>query len=532
MHFSFLEAFIKSQGNGFFGRYAQRSSYADLEVLMKTVHVEDASELASSPFRYLLYCAGCHRSITPLTPAVDTNPVASKSAESSEEKSATCLKMVMDGPIGVPRMGVMAAFHGLEFHINPVVFRALHGFAMAATAPKASASSGNSHTLTTISDASPNGFPPDFHSLDEYYKDGEETGLCSVFSGLPIKSPVHNQMQAIALSPTSPSHPSSSSNVNTQGEGNNEGERKNNLLLFFEKLTSQLLPLSAMFQNQVARNDSVIIDVQLESCGVQFLDPGGTVGVLLLPDATVCTSVPCATSSGEESWEIVVVSSDLQLKGTHWASGNIKEDPVGSFSFGPSATLDVRVRKSENGNLDVVIQIRNAQVVLLADYLAGLIQYFDSSHWTSQSKSNSKSAGKSSTICWKVEVEDSVLFLPREQSKDEFVQLVLGEFLFTAMDDHNPTTSYYIVGQKVSVRVHGTDDDVDDRPDTDFVKSRRGQTLVERWDGEMLIEIPPNNLPTCLEIHSSVLELILDGESCLTFSDRHYCSERDKKSYL
>ena len=63
--------------------------------------------------------------------------------------------------------------------------------------------------------------------------------------------------------------------------------------------------------------------------------------------------------------------------------------------------------------------------------------------------------------------------------------------------------------------MHGTDD-VDDRVDTDFGKSNRGQTLVERWDSEMLIEIPPH-LPACLEIHSSVLELVLNGEACLTF---------------
>lgn len=496
---------------------------------MKTVHVEDGSELASSPFRYLLYCAGCHRSISPRPPIVDTKPISSRLTEASEEKYAVCLKMVTGGPTGVPKIGVMAALHGLEFHINPKVFRALHGFALAATAPKASASSGNSQSLATISDASPNGCPPYIPSSDDYYIDGEETELRSVFSGLPIKSPVHNQMQAIALSPTSPSHPSGSvpSNMNAQ-DGGNHGEGKDILLFFFENLTSQLLPLSAMFQNQVARHDSVIIDVQLESCGVQFLDAGGTVGVVLLPDATVCTSVPCATSSSEESWEIVAVSSDLQLKGTHWASGNINEDPVGSLSSGPTATWDVRVRKAQNGNLDVVFQIHNAQVVLLADYLAGLIQYFDSSHWTSQSKSNTRSAGKSSTICWKVEVEDSVLFLPRVQGKDEFVQLVLGEFLFTAMDDHNPTTSYYIVGQKVSVRVHGTDDG-DDRPDTDFGKSSSGQTLVERWDCELLIDIPPGNLPTCLEIHSSVLELVLDGESCLTYSYSYfYCPEYEQ----
>lgn len=495
---------------------------------MKTVHVEDGSELASSPFRYLLYCAGCHRSISPRPPIIDTKPVSSRPVESSEEKYAVCLKMVVGGPTGVPKMGVMAAVHGLEFHINPKVFRALHGFALAATAPKASASSGNSQSLTTISD----GFPPDFHSLNDYYMDGEETGLRSVFSGLPIKSPVHNHMQAIALSPTFPSHPSGSipSNMNSQDGGNHEGESEDNLLLFFEKLTSQLLALSAMFRNQVARHDSVIIDVQLDSCGIQFLDAGGTVGVVLLPDATVCTSVPSAASSSEESWEIVAVSSDLQLKGTNWASGNINEDPVGSLSSGPTATWDVRVKKSENGNLDVVIQIHNAQVVLLADYLAGLIQYFDSSHWTSQSKSNTN-AGKSSAICWKVEVEDSVLFLPRVQGKGEFVELVLGEFLFTTMDDQNPTTSYYIVGQKVSVRVHGTDDaGGDDRPDTDFGKSSGGQTLFERWDGELLIDIPPGNIPTCLEIHSSVLELVLDGEPNLTYLHSYYlCFENEQR---
>jgi len=283
--------------------------------------------------------------------------------------------MVMGGPTGVPKLGVMAALHGLEFHINPKVFRALHGFASAVTASKASASSGISQSLTTISDALPNGFPSDFHSSDDYCMDGGETGLRSVFSGLPIKSPVHNQMQAIALSPTSPSHSSGSvpSNMNSEDGGNYEGENKDNLLFFFEKLTSQLLPLSAMFQKQVARHDSIIIDVQLESCGIQFMDAGGTVGVVLLPDATVCTSIPCAASSSDESWEIVAVSSDLQLKGTHWASGNINEDPVGSLSSGPPATWDVRVRKSEKGNLDVVFQIHNAQVVLLTDYLAGLI---------------------------------------------------------------------------------------------------------------------------------------------------------------
>ena len=74
---------------------------------MKMVHVEDFSELASSPFRYLLYCAGCHRSITPLTPVANMNPVSSKSAESSTEKYAACWKMVTDGPMGVPKIGVM-----------------------------------------------------------------------------------------------------------------------------------------------------------------------------------------------------------------------------------------------------------------------------------------------------------------------------------------------------------------------------------------------------------------------------------------
>ena len=482
---------------------------------MKTVHVEDFSELASSPFRYLLYCAGCHRSITPLTPVANTNPVSSKSAESSTEKYAACLKMVTDGPMGVPKIGVMAAFYGLEFHINPIIFRALHGFVLAATVSKSSASCGNTHSLTTISDASFNDLSAEFHSPDEGYANGEETGLCSVFSGLPVKSPVYNQMQAIALSLTSCSH-QSTSNVNTQNARKSEGERRDNLLFFIEKLTNQLLPLSAMFRNQVARNDSLIIDVLLENCEVRFLDAGGTVGILLVPDATVCTSMPCATLFGEDSWEIVVVSSDLQLKGTLWASGNIGDNPVGSLSFGPSATWDIRVRKSENANLDVVIQIHNAQFVLLADYMAGLIQYFDGSHWTSQIRSSTKSPGKSATVCWKVEVEDSVLFLPREQSKDEFVQLMIGELLCTAMNDHNSRTSYYIVGKKVSVRVHGTDDVVDDRADTDFGKSNRGQTLVERWDGEMLIEIPPN-LPACLEIHSSVLELVLNGEACPTF---------------
>ena len=61
--------------------------------------------------------------------------------------------------------------------------------------------------------------------------------------------------------------------------------------------------------------------------------------------------------------------------------------------------------KSENANLDVVIQIHNAQFVLLANSMAGLIQYFDGSHWTSQVRSSTKSPGKSATVCWKVEVK-------------------------------------------------------------------------------------------------------------------------------
>uniref|UniRef100_A0A7I4B673 Uncharacterized protein n=1 Tax=Physcomitrium patens TaxID=3218 RepID=A0A7I4B673_PHYPA len=502
---------LVGQGQEMSIKFAQLSSHIDAQLLMKTVHVEDATEPASSPFRYLLYCSECHRATSSLTPVVDVNFASSKAAETPEVKYAVCLKWAMGGPMGVPKMGIMAALHGLEFHVNPKVFRALHAFAVAATS--SNASSGSSRTFSSISDASSPSSPPDIHSSSECFRNGHETGLCSVFSGLPIRSSVHNQVQAVALAPTPPSHPKRSvpSKPNAQGAKNCETEWRDNPLFVLEKLPSQLLPLSDMFQNQVARNDSMIIDVQLESCGIQFLDNGGTVGVVLLPDATVCSSVPCTTASGEVSWEIVAVSSDLQVKGTHWASGNIKQNPVGSMSVGPVATWDFRIRKSVDGNLDVVMQIHNAQVVLLADYLAGIIQYFDSSHWTSQIKPNTNTIDQSSTIHWKVEVEDSVLFLPREQGKEDFVQVVLGEFVFTAVDDHNPTTSCYIVGQNVSVRVHRTYNDGDDRLDTDLGNSN-GQSFLERWDGELLIELSPSNLPTCLEIHSSVLELILDGD--------------------
>ena len=65
--------------------------------------------------------------------------------------------------------------------------------------------------------------------------------------------------------------------------------------------------------------------------------------ILLVPDGTVCISMPCTTLSGEDSWEIVAVSSNLQLKGTLWASGNIRDNPIRSLSFGPSSTWDIRV---------------------------------------------------------------------------------------------------------------------------------------------------------------------------------------------
>lgn len=498
-----------------------------MQLLMKTVHVEDATELASSPFRYLLYCSERHRATSSLTPVVGGNVDSSKFAETPEVKYAVCLKWAMGGPIGVPKMGIMAALHGLEFHVNPKVFRVLHAFAVAATSPNAS--SGSSRLFSSIRDSSSPSGSPENHLSSECFRAGHEIGLCSVSSGLPIRALVHNQIQPVALAPT-PSHAERSvpSNPSTQDTENCETEWRDNPLFVFDKLPSQLLPLSDMFQNQVARNDFIIIDVQLESCEIQFLDNGGTVGVVSLPDATVCSSVPSTSASGEDSWEIVAVSSDLQVKGTHWASGNVKQNPVGSTSLGPLATWDVRIRKSVDGNLDVVLQIHNSQVVLLADYLAGVIQFFDSSHWTSQIKPNINAVDKSSSIHWKIEVEDSVLFLPREQGKEGFIQVVLGELVFTAVDDHNPILSFCIVGQNVSVRVQGTCNNGDDRSSSDLDNST-GQSFLERWDGELLIEIPSSNLPTCLDIHSSVLELILDGESWLVllyfrfdFSERKY----------
>lgn len=109
-----------------------------------------------------------------------------------------------------------------------------------------------------------------------------------------------------------------------------------------------------MFQNQVVCYDFVIIDVQFESCGVQFLDVGGIVGVVLFFDVIVCILVFCVILFSEEFWEIVVVFFDFQFKGIYWVLGNINEDFVGSLSFGLIVIWDVRVRKVQNGNLDVV----------------------------------------------------------------------------------------------------------------------------------------------------------------------------------
>lgn len=110
-----------------------------------------------------------------------------------------------------------------------------------------------------------------------------------------------------------------------------------------------------MFQNQVVCNDFMIIDVQFESCGIQFLDNGGIVGVVLFFDVIVCFLVLCIIVFGEVLWEIVVVFLDFQVKGIYWVLGNIKQNFVGSMSVGLVVIWDFRIRKFVDGNLDVVM---------------------------------------------------------------------------------------------------------------------------------------------------------------------------------
>lgn len=500
-------------------RYAQRTSHEEGQVLIKTIHIEDGSELATSRLRYLLYCGACRLPTSPASSATTTDamPSTGKPVETRPEKYSVCLNVLLGNSKGMPTVGVVVALHGLEFHIIPKVIRALHGFVLAVTTAKTTASfapirSESLQTLRTIPNSENSS--ADANPTGENSLDTQEDGHHSPGSSFPHKSSMHNQHANCSLSSHTAIQNDGFGTPTAEAPSSVELETEKGTLFHFEHITSQLLPLYCKFQTQVAREDSTIVDVQLVGCSIQFLDLGGTVGVVLLPEATICSSVPSSTSflPKEDCWEVVVAASNLQLKGTHWASGNLQADPVGSAKCGPPATWDVTVRKLKDGSRDVLIQLRNVRVVLLADYLAGLIEYFNSSHWKSYRHSKSKVGNNNSTTCWKLEVENSILFLPREQGKKEYVQLVLGELLFTTIEGGSSTESFYIVGQRVSVEVHDIDGTEKNLHEVRKEKRNGGWILIERWDGEMSIEVPPGDLPTCLEIHSATLNVTWDGK--------------------
>jgi hypothetical protein len=249
----------------------------------------------------------------------------------------------------------------------------------------------------------------------------------------------------------------------------------------------------------------------LEGCAVQFFDSGNLVAGLVIPEASAYTS---NIASPYEHWEVKVAATDVQVKGTGLASGNVDKDPVGSVNHGPPASWNISIKNGCDGSsFEIILHVQRAQILLLCNYLASLVGYFNISNWKPYRKPGIINWSQSS-VCLKLEVENSLLFVPVEQSKDEYLQLGLGKLVLSTVQKGGTADIFDIQGQGVSVWVRSTAYKVKHAMDGEIGEvSDEGIALVQRWDGVMSIEVPTGDFPTCLEICSSVVEFNFNGNA-------------------
>lgn len=498
-------------------RYTQEGLQEKLQVQIKGAQIEDASELPSSPLHYLLCCTAKDRQCK--TTAADFKCSNFKSMLGSSEKHSASLSLLLSQLKGTSQTELQVTLCGLALHLMPSYIRELQEFFLEVLAPASSSSgketeSSSSQSLSSVGN--------EFNSLLAAHSQHSQGGLhgqnnivpCLVSSGFQMNSTEQNSKRLHTTSPGSVSNLGKAwgpqkTNATTapEFEVDRGGQQIHSS---FASLPAELQPESVMFERQ-SESGALNLHVQLEGCAVQFFDSGNIVAGVVIPEASAYTS---NIASPHEHWEVKVAATDVQVKGTGLASGNVDKDAVGSVNHGPPATWNISIKNGCDGSsFEIILHVQHAQILLLSNYLASLAGYFNISNWKPYRKPDIINWSQSS-VCLKLEVENSLLFVPAEQSKDEYLQLGLGKLVLSTVQKGGTTDIFDIQVQGVSVWVQSTAYKVKHAMDGEMGEvSDEGIALVQRWDGVLSIEVPTGDFPTCLEICSSVVEFNVNGNA-------------------
>ncbi len=138
-------------------------------------------------------------------------------------------------------------------------------------------------------------------------------------------------------------------------------------------------------------------------------------------------------ASPDEHWEVKVATTDVQVKGTWLALGTMDKDLIGSANLRPLATWNISIKSGCDGSsFEIILHVCHAHIHLFCNSLASLARYFNISNWKSYRKPSIVNWSQS-LVYLKLEVENSPLFVPIEQNKEEFLQLGLEKLFLSTI---------------------------------------------------------------------------------------------------
>ncbi|KAL3675941.1 hypothetical protein R1sor_025889 [Riccia sorocarpa] len=431
-------------------RFSRWNSQKEVIAFMvNKFHVEDANEVAGSSSRDLL-CPS--KDFAPSPTSARKDLITAEEAKFGSPRTSSSIKNAFAARISrsvVAGRSISAVnFHlqGMECHCHPKVMRALYWFVTAVTEAK----------------------PVDTNAGEE------DDGSYSV----------------------------------------NEGEQVSS-----EEVRRPFLEAGSATEDELADGSDTPMVLEFRDLVVHLYDPGGIIASLEFGDASVSIFSPKADHG---SLKVVVSARGLKIKGPVWASGNCRGEVFGSCSNGPLATLNVSVIKNRRTRspsgltyklTEVNTSLHNVQCILNSDYLALLIGYCVSSEWAfSINHDNLRNIGATgysctvgthrSVVIWTVEISNSMVLLPRESDSIEFIELLIPRVFvsFTPSEltvpqsgssgrepsaEDSPSTMdvVYVSCQELAITVRGLFQSAE-------TIDTSGLTLIERADGEIIVELP------------------------------------------
>ncbi|KAL2613042.1 hypothetical protein R1flu_024734 [Riccia fluitans] len=429
-----------------FSRWNLRTE--EITFMVNKFHVEDANEVAGSSLRYLLYLSE-DSSSSSRKGVITAEETKFGSPQASSSKNALAARIswsILDG-----RSISAVRFHlqGMDCHCHPKVMRALYWFA------------------TIVTEAKP---------VD--------------------------------------------TNAGEEDEGSFTLDERDEVSS--EEVRRPFLGTRSAAEDELANGTDIPLVLEFRDLVFHLYDPGGIISSVVLGDTSV------SVYNGEPdlgSLKLIASAREFRLKGPAWASGNCRGELFGNASNGPVATLNFslikkRRKRSLSGLIysltEIDISLQNVHCILQSDYLAVLLGYCMSSEWTfSISGDNLRNIGttgysfavgtKRSIVILKVEVSNSMVLLPRESDCTEYMELVIPRMVisFTPSELPGPQSGSNGVWNRGS-----TSEEPPSKVDVLYLNCREialivrglfqsaetidasGLTLIERADGEILVELP------------------------------------------